>query len=139
MRISTLNVVDYVNIVGHYNTVHNGPTIDPRLLERFKNKPEMIEQIKKQSASSGGTTSLNIKFSRPLESFRYELFGYIITLYRKYSELGILPFPGSLSDQPAQIIEVFNTLESVELEIKHQQQKKQNKELKRNKVGRGKR
>lgn len=132
MRVSTISIVDYVNLIGHYNKLQHGPSIDPRLLSRFEGKPEMLEKIKNQAVSkTSQVRSLNVRFTAPLENFTYPLFAYVLTLYKRYSELGVLPFSGAMADQPAQIIEIFNTLESVELEIKQQESKKQQKELER--------
>jgi len=61
-----------------------------------------------------------MKFSNPLEEYQYPLFGYVMTVYKKYSE-GVLPYPGALADQPSKIIEIFNTIESVELEFKEKE------------------
>ena len=76
--------------------------------------------------------SLNIKFTRPLDDFKYPFFGYLLTLYNRYSD-GILPFTGGLADQPAQIVELFNTLESLELEFKQQEAEAQERRAKRKK------
>lgn len=115
MRVSSMSLIDYVKIVGHYNRIQHGPSIDPRIYERGYTPEQLKVMEDQQKAESGAISSLNIQFTAPIESFDYPLFGYIYTSYR-YTEKGVLPFPGSLSDQPAQIMEIFNTLESLELE-----------------------
>jgi len=134
MRISTLSVNDYVNLIGHYNRIQEGPTIDPRLLDRFKDQPERLEQIKAQ-AMSGKTRhqkSLNVVFKKPLEEFEYLPFGYVYSLYRKYSDHGVLPFEGPLANQPAQIMEVFNTLDGIESEYQEKARREAEAKAKRN-------
>ena len=133
MRASSLSVVDYVNLVGHYNKLQEGPTIDPRLLDRFKNQPERIEQLKSQVKSKGTRQlkSLNVVFKAPIEEFTYPQFGYVYTLYKKYSDTGVLPFKGPLADQPAQIVEIFNTLDGIETEFKEKARKEAEAQAKR--------
>lgn len=132
MKISTISLYDYATLVGHYTRLQHGPTIDPRLLDRFKDNPERLKQIREQAKSSKTHhQALNVKFKAPLEEFEFANFGYLFTIYRKFADSGILPFPGSLADQPSQIMELFNTLESLELEVKQKEFNKQKTELKR--------
>ena len=130
-----MSLYDYVNLVGHYTRLQHGPSIDPRLLDRFKDKPERLKQIREQSKGAKNHQALNIKFKAPLEDFEYPSFGYLFTIYKKYAESGILPFSGALADQPSQVVELFNTLESLELEVKQREMNKQQKEMKRNNRG----
>lgn len=140
MRVSSLSVVDYVNLCGHYSKLQSGPSIDPRLLERFKDQPERLEQLKKSIVAKGikSTRTLNLDFKAPLEDFNYNPFSYVYTLYLQY-KLGTLPFPGSASEQPAQIIEIFNTLDALESETKERQMKEQERKAKRKTKVNGKR
>lgn len=115
MRVSSLSLVDYVNLIGHYNRIQNGPTIDPRIYERGYTAEQIKAMEEKQRIEQGTISSLNIKFTGPIDEFNYTQFAYVYTLF-KYNKNGTLPFPGSLSDQPAQIMEIFNTLESLEVE-----------------------
>jgi len=127
MDLSTLAIPDYVNIVGQYNNIRLGNTVSPELLERGYNEKQLAILKTQMKGSVKEAQSLNIKFTRPLEEFTYPLFGYIMTLYRKYTD-GVLPFQGPLADQPAQIIEVFNTLESVEMEFKKAEMEEQDRQ-----------
>ena len=125
MYISKVVVFDYVSLIGHYNKLQHGPTIDPRIRERGYSD-EAIRQLEEKLRSKATVIqSLNIKFMKPIEEFDYPQFGYVFTLYRKYADSGILPFQGALADQPAQMIELFNTIESIELEYKQRQESKQ--------------
>lgn len=135
MFISTMSLVDYVNLVGHYTRLQTGPSIDPRLLDRFKDNPERLKQLREQTRKASKNQALNVKFSVPLEEFDFPNFGYVFTLYKKYADSGILPYPGALADQPSQMIEFFNTIESLELEIKQREMDKQQKEMKRKSRG----
>lgn len=132
IRMSSLSVVDYVNLCGHYSKLQSGPSIDPRLLERYQNQPERLEQLKKSIIAKGikSTRTLNLDFKAPLEDFNYNPFSYVYTLFLQYKQ-GTLPFPGSTSEQPAQIIEIFNTLDSLEMETKERQMKEEQRKAKR--------
>jgi hypothetical protein len=72
--------------------------------------------------------SLDVHFKRGIENMSVEYFGYAITLFDLYHKSGVLPYPGSASEQPAKIIEIFQVLESLknEREIKqHEEHQKQ--------------
>lgn len=49
---------------------------------------------------------------------------YYLNLHQQY-ENGILPYPGSLVDQPAKIIEIFNFLALMKAELHERQEKEQ--------------
>jgi hypothetical protein len=63
-------------------------------------------------------------------NFKYPYFSYVLNLYSQYKK-GSLPFPGSVSEQPAKIIEIFNVLEQLELEQQEKQRKAVEKEQKK--------
>lgn len=48
-------------------------------------------------------------------------FGHIWTLFDSFERLGVLPFPGSLAQQPASILEAFDILRG--LKSKYEQQR----------------
>jgi hypothetical protein len=135
MQISSMSLEEYVSIVGHYNQYIHGPTIDPRILERGYSEAQLAELKTKMKSQSRTVTSLNIKFNRPIEEFIYPQMSYILTLFRNY-EKGQPPFPGAISEQPAQIMEIFNTLESLDLENKQRQLAKESSTHKGLKRGR---
>lgn len=62
--------------------------------------------------------SIGVRFDRSLRDFPCDDFGYYCTLFMQYDQHGTLPFPGSLSEQPNFIIEVFNTLKALVTEVK---------------------
>lgn len=128
--MSCLSLYDYATLVGHYNCIKLGKTVDPRLLERGYTEAQLEALEKSMKRKVTKCHSLNIVFERQLDEYQYPLFGYALSLYRKYAD-GILPFPGSLADQPAQIIEIFNTLESVELEFRQKDIDEQERRAKR--------
>lgn len=84
-------------------------------------KAQKVRQVK----------SLNLQFEAPLENFKYTTLGYALTLYYQFKDHGTMPFIGTLSDQPAQIIEIFNTLASLERESEESMRKEAEREAKR--------
>jgi hypothetical protein len=72
-------------------------------------------------------TSCGLKFTKHLSRFKYPLFGYALQLFENY-ERGLLPFEGSVSDQPAQVMELFSVIQNLRFE----QEKKQMEKIKQN-------
>ena len=109
-------------------------TIDPRLLNRGFTKEQLdaLRQGAEQRVESNEIVSLNTRITGDLGRFNYNLFDYVINLYHVYNKAGTLPYPGSTSEQPAKIIEIFNTIEQLYLEQRQQEIAKQEKESKRN-------
>lgn len=58
------------------------------------------------------------------ENFQYPLMDQILFLHDKYNK-GILPYEGSLTDQPNKIIEIFQLIDQLHQEREQQQAKKQ--------------
>lgn len=129
MIISTFNIQDYVQLLGHYTKLKSGPTIDPRLLDRYANDPKRLDLIKQQMEKKTPKRhkALNVIFKKPIENFNYDQFAYVYTLYIQYQK-GVNPFQGPLADQPAQIMEIFNTLSALE----HEEQQRIMRENKNN-------
>lgn len=75
--------------------------------------------------------SLDVHFKKGIEDISIEYFNYVMTLYDTYRSHGVMPYPGSLSDQPAKIIEIFNTLEQLTIEREQRQLDEQQREQKR--------
>lgn len=74
--------------------------------------------------------SLNVSFHSK-NDLKHPYFSYFIGLFLAY-EKGILPFSGSLVDQPAKIIEIFEVIQQLRLEREETVRKSIEKENKRN-------
>lgn len=135
LEISSLSGDDYINLVGQYNSVvrDNGKSeVDPRLLKRGYT-PEQIEATRRTAKSKfNPVTSLNLRFKTHFSKFEYEYFDYVLHLFDQYKK-GNLPFPGCLSEQPAQIIETFQVLTALENENELRLRRQVNKENGRSK------
>lgn len=65
----------------------------------------------------------NFIFHKCLCNFRNDSFSYYMQLYNSY-KLGMLPFEGSVSDQPAAIMEAFSVIDRLQNERQEQETKK---------------
>lgn len=127
-EISTVSLFEYVSLIGHYNKLLLTTQIDPRLLTRGYTK-EQIEQMKLgMNKMPKEIISLDVHFKCNLEEIEVGYFAYAITTYDAYHRHGVLPYPGSLSDQPNKIIEIFNIMDALRMEREQQQAEQQKRE-----------
>lgn len=129
LSISELGTTDFVNFVGQYNHALSGgrDQVDSSLSSRGY-APEVLEAARKQAlASFQPVTSCGLKFTKHLSHFKYPLFGYALLLFENY-EKGLLPFEGSVAEQPAQVMDLFGLIQN----LKAEQQTKQIERAKRN-------
>jgi hypothetical protein len=132
-ELSALSLAEYINIVGHYNKITLKKEIDPRLLQRGFTQEQLKAVRDSMEKLPSEIISLNLHFKTNLEKFRSEEFNYLVTLYDAYHRHGVLPYSGSLSEQPNKIIEIFNVLDSLrqERENKLLDEHKRNQENKK--------
>ena len=123
MDLSSLTNHEYVTLIGHYNQIGD-KSLESQLIARNYSS-EKIEKIKAKFNALPVTTviSLNVKFNTN-SKFDFIGFNYYYNLFRRYSENGILPFKGCLTDQPAKIIAIFETFEELGYEKEANQIKK---------------
>lgn len=86
------------------------------------------EQIRFTLKDTAGTSfkSLNVRFDEK-SKLKYAYFSYVINLYTNYQK-GILPYKGSLVEQPTKIIEIFQVLDQLKFESEEKMRKKREKE-----------
>lgn len=75
---------------------------------------------------------MGIKYNKPLSNFKHPYLGYILLLLENY-EKGLLPFPGTISDQPAQVIEMFSLIQNLKIEHQNKLNKQSEQNGRRNK------
>jgi hypothetical protein len=85
---------------------------------------EMLKAKRSNKNANNEVLSLNIKFKHGVDNIKFPQFNYIYTMYSKYEKYGVLPFPGSLSEQPAKIIEIFGVINAIEAEEEKRLNKK---------------
>lgn len=75
------------------------------------------------------------EFSRCVGNYFDQTALGLIRMHRAY-ELGVLPFPGSLSEQPSKVMDAFSVIDSHRAEVRAEQAKKQEMAMKRVRRGR---
>jgi hypothetical protein len=117
MSESGLTDWEYVSLVGHYHGLNE----QKQELKDRGYSDAVLKHLRKQKTTL--VESLNVKFTS--DGIVYPYFNYVITLYFAYKNNGILPFDGCLADQPAKIIEIFNTLDALTAETQQKAAKEQ--------------
>ncbi|MFW7381474.1 MAG: hypothetical protein ACOH5I_21880 [Oligoflexus sp.] len=118
------------------------------LKERLKDNPEELERRLKALEAlevAEGQVQPREKTTRyapyeiagsPERFHNHLVFNQLWTIYDCFDRHGTLPFPGSLMQQPAKVMDVFTVLRnlksSYDLEQMKKQQKEQNKRVRRN-------
>jgi len=62
----------------------------------------------------------------------YYHFNFAMTTYHAFNKSGTLPFPGSVSEQPGQIMDIFDTIFELDMEREEDSRRKAEKDRKRN-------
>ena len=87
-------------------------------LKKYRERKDAEEMLKKYRTNMGCFTNdsplkrvvNDIEYSTcPGNTFNFQVY-YVIQLYRKYQD-GILPYPGSLTEQPAKVMEAFSVID----------------------------
>ena len=106
--------------------------IDPAIYERGYTEAQIkiMEERAKKEHSFDTFKSVNLLFTGSIDKYEYDQLGYVLTLFRQ-SKVGNLPFRGSTSEQPAQIIEIFGVLEQLEFEANQKAQAEAKREQQR--------
>jgi hypothetical protein len=74
-----------------------------------------------------------MEFTKEFKDYpEYNHFNFVMMSNHVYNNAGVLPFPGSLSEQPAQIMEIFETLFALEAEREEDARRKAEKDRKKN-------
>lgn len=130
MRISSLDEIEFVKIVATYNNAGNEQTTEKELSDSGYTK-EQLEQVRLiRKGKKVGIKSCGLYFTRDLSEFNCEKFNYYFLLFQNY-ERGNLPFEGTIADQPAQIIEIFNTFQMLRAEQEDKARKQIERQSKR--------
>jgi len=125
MEISSLSDLEYVQIVANYNNVGQ---VDQEQVLRDRGYNDQQIKFALRDRESVSFKSLNISFHTNT-NHKYSRFSYILSAFNCYKK-GTMPYPGSFSEQPAKIIEIFNTLQQLEFEAREAAQKAANKKRK---------
>lgn len=128
MEISSLSESDFVCLVAHYNFLLVNSQKDSKKIDTRGYSEAALKTVKKRKQEKfQPVVSCGLRFTKPFDHLKFEPFGYVLTLLENY-ERGNLPFPGSVSEQPAQIMEIFSVIQAIrrEHEIKLSETLRQN-------------
>lgn len=117
LQVSTLSTPEFVNLVGNYNFILSGSKeeIDPGLKDKGYSPEALAILEAKTRRATNAVTSLGLRYDRHLSNYKFPYINYALTAFQNY-ERGVLPYPGSLSEQPAQIIEILQVIGSIRAE-----------------------
>lgn len=131
MDLSSVTYWEMVNLVGHYNKLIYGESVDPRLLTRGFTEDQIKQMQKSRKGGNIEIISCNLHFKGTLDQWDHPHFGYYITLFDQYYKHGTLPFPGAHADQPAKIMEIFDLLTQLTAERDEKNRKEQEQKQKK--------
>ena len=126
MELSSLSFYDMVRIIAQYNTLYSGKaTLNDVDLKQRGYTDSMIAVMREKSVQVfTPVDTCGIRIKSDFSKVQYPHFHYLMNLFQMY-EKGCLPFPGTVSEQPAQIIEMFNIVQLLELERHNRRAKEQ--------------
>lgn len=117
MEFSSLSDQDFVRLVASYTnqSTKEKHNVSSKLNVRGYT-PEQLARVKVEKTNKfNSVESCGLRFTRPFDHLKFEPLGYVLTLYENY-ERGCLPFEGCVSEQPAQIMEVFSIIKQLKYE-----------------------
>lgn len=127
--ISELNNYDRACLVGHYNSTYVKESIDPRIFT--KGYSEAHIRMIREKLGRTYNNSCGLTFTEDYHDYHYDHFNFVIMAYHAYDKSGQMPFKDSLSEQPAQILEIFEVLSALTFEREEDSRRKQEKGLKK--------
>lgn len=99
--------------------------------DRRKNPKADEEHFRKMQGCVGERKSVMYQFESIgyygcLCRFRTNMYGFYWSAYQAFKQ-GTMPYPGSFSEQPSKIIEVFNLLDNLVEDLREEHAKKESK------------
>lgn len=129
--VSSFPFAEQAKFIGHFLDLSSGKTESTTSLESRGYSPEALALMERRTNEKfNAQESLGVKFKIPLKNFRSEYLSLAFQLHDGY-EKGILPFPGSLTEQPAQIMEIFGLINALKFEQEQKVRKKMEQEAKK--------
>lgn len=129
MQISSVSFYERSLIVGQYNSYFQDNDIDPRLLSKGLTE-QQIQQIRNRMGKKE-VVSLDLRFTKDLKLFKHPKFDFLYQLYDAWSSHNTLPFKGSFTDQPSQILEYFTIFDQLKYEQDKRAKLKADREIKK--------
>lgn len=128
-RVSELGLNEYIKILANWEYITN-PALNCNEKRKLYKDPKKLEDFENRNGC-GFKITKGVRYK--LDDDRvgihscccdhlHDNFNHILFLHGQF-EKGMLPFQGSLSDQPAQIIEIFSLIERLKLKEQQKQQR----------------
>lgn len=126
LDISSLNDFDRACLIAKYNSLYVRESIDPKLFEK---RTEAEIKYLRKTLGDLKQISCNIEFNIDFKEYPdYAHFNFVMMAWYSYDKGGLLPFSGSLSEQPAQIMEIFELIMELQTEREAVQREQEKKE-----------
>ncbi len=136
-QISSISTYEYIQLVGHYLRTLAKSEINSTIYSRGYSKEtiEMLEKQLEKKVSGQSNQLLNLKFKGSLKKYVYPYFDFVLSSFMAFKEHGVLPFEGAYSDQPAQIIHIFDVFQAIknEYESRAMEQHKREQDINKKK------
>lgn len=114
LEYSSLSDYDRACLVAKYNSMYKRETINPKI---FENRSEAEIKYLRKTMSGNKQISCGIEFIKEFKEYPdYNHFNFVMMASHVYNKSGVLPFPGSLSEQPAQMMEILETIFELDTE-----------------------
>lgn len=140
-HISSLSWQEILEISGSLNASHNEEYNCNKCLAKFEGRTDEELMIKRNKERKNCETPANsrlheirlsegrsIHLSRCPGNYTLENFSYYMDLYNAYQR-GILPFEGSLSDQPNKVMEIFRLIQTfIDAKMKQEAEEQRKKQ-----------
>lgn len=118
LELSQLSIYEFILLVGNYNDAWDGSKnrVAPELQDG-RYTPEQLELAQSRIKDRFEPfETCGLRFTKPFGHLKFDLLSYVLLLFENY-ERGSLPFTGTVSEQPAQIMEIFNVLRQLKHEV----------------------
>jgi hypothetical protein len=122
MDVSSISITEMALITAHYTSLLSGEKDQEDLLRARGYSEQQIKIVMSKQATPNVNT-MGLVFSKPLVKFKYSLMSYLLILLENY-ERGNLPYPGAVSEQPAQVMEIIGLLQAIKSNFQNAQQAK---------------
>lgn len=130
--ISSLSNREYIEIVATFQVLHDSTYQCNQCTKRVPSQKTRDEKkgCSKELDKPFASWRDLIKFKKCPATFYSGYWASVIDNFRQYDK-GVLPYQGSLLDQPNKIIEAYNLIESLKIEYESELMEKQAKAQKR--------
>ena len=133
MELSILSSFEMANLIGSYYKLSKKDSVDPRLLERGYTPEQIAILMKQPITQKTNIISCGLKITGDLDQFKEPGLNFYLSAFHAYDTSGILPFPGTFSEQPAKILDIFDIMSQLKFDEEDRIRKETERELKRKK------